>query len=260
MGMYYSLTDWSGIGAANFVGLDNFRRLIDDATFWLAFRHNLIWMAFFLTVPFVMALLAASLVARVRRGGILLRAIFIVPYILPSVVAAQVWRFLFHPDLGVGGQLAEAGIGGLDIAWLGNTDTALWAIMVGANWTWWGFLMTLLVTAIQAIPTELYDAAKIDGANRWHEFRFVTIPGIRPTLVFLLIISAVFAFQGFDFVWILTQGGPAGSSELLSTYIYKRAFVRFDAGYATAIGLTVTAISTLIVSLFAILRKRGWEI
>lgn len=256
MGLYYSLTDWSGIGAADFIGVENFRVLFfEDETFRRALLHNLIWMAFFLTVPFSIALLAAALVAQVRRGGLAIRALFILPYLLPSVVAAQIWRVLLHPDLGVAPRIA-----GLEIAWLGNGDTALAAIMVAAAWTWWGFLMTLLLTAIQAISRDLFDAAKIDGAGRWQEFRHVTLPGIRPTLVFLLMMSAIWAFQGFDFVWILTQGGPAGSSELLSTYIYKRAFLQFDVGYATAVGLTVTCIAIFTVSLFVIMRRRGWDI
>lgn len=261
VGLYYSLTDWSGIGVSKFVGLDNFVKLFtEDTTFRVALGHNLLWFVFFLTVPFVMALLIASLVAQLRRGGMLWRTIFILPYVLPSVVSAHVWRGLLHPRFGVGGQLAKIGIPGLDIAWLGNTKTALWAIMAASNWAWWGFLMTLFLAAMQSISPDLYDAAKIDGANRWHEFRHVTLPGIRPTLIFMLIMSAIWSFKGFDFAWILTQGGPAGSSELLATYIYKQAFQRFEMGYATAIGLTVTCISGMIVVLFVILRRRGWEI
>lgn len=260
-GLYYALTDWSGIGKATFVGLDNFRKLFtEDPNFGLALRHNLMWLVFFLTVPFGMALLAASLVARIKRGGMLLRTLFIIPYVLPSVVSAHIWRALLHPRLGIGAQLAAIGIPGLDIAWLGRTETALGAIMFASNWTWWGFLMMLFLAAMQAISPELYDAAKIDGANRWHEFRHVTLPGIRPTLLFMLTMSAIWSFMGFDFAWILTQGGPAGASELLATYIYKMAFMRFRAGYATAIGLTVTCISGMFVLLFGALRRRGWEI
>lgn len=260
-GLYYSFTDWSGLGTPTFIGLDNFRKLFtEDVNFKLAMGHNLLWMVFFLTVPFAMALFAASLVARVRRVGMLYRTLFILPYLLPSVVGAQVWRLLFSGRLGVGAQLAKIGIPGFDIAWLGNANTALWAIMFASNWTWWGFLMTLFLTAMQAIPLDLYDAAKIDGANRWQEFRHVTLPGIRPTLFFMLLMSAIWSFMGFDFAWILTAGGPGGASELLSTYIYKMAFMHFKAGYATAIGLTVTCVSGIFVVLFVAMRRRGWEI
>jgi raffinose/stachyose/melibiose transport system permease protein len=132
--------------------------------------------------------------------------------------------------------------------------------MFADNWHWWGFLMILFLTAMQNIPMDLYDAAKIDGANRWQEFLNVTLPGIRPTVMFMLMMTAIWSFLGFDYVWILTEGGPAGSSELVATYLYKQAFQRFEAGYAAAIGITISAIAGFIATLFAILRQRGWEV
>jgi raffinose/stachyose/melibiose transport system permease protein len=120
--------------------------------------------------------------------------------------------------------------------------------------------MILFLTAMQNIPLDLYDAAKIDGANRWQEFLNVTLPGIRPTVMFMLMMTAIWSFLGFDYVWILTAGGPGGSSELVATYLYKQAFQRFEAGYAAAIGITISAIAGLIATLFAVLRQRGWEV
>jgi raffinose/stachyose/melibiose transport system permease protein len=120
--------------------------------------------------------------------------------------------------------------------------------------------MVLFLAAMQNIPPDLYDAAKIDGANRWQEFRHVTIPGIRPTLVFMLMMTAIWSFLVFDYVWILTQGGPAGSSEVLGTFLYKQAFNRFEAGYAAAIGLTMSLFAGMIIGVFVTLRRRGWEI
>jgi raffinose/stachyose/melibiose transport system permease protein len=182
------------------------------------------------------------------------------PYILPSVIVASIWRNLLSPSLGLGGQLAAAGVPGLDIAFLGNTKTALLTIAFVDNWHFWGFLMVLFLAAMQNIPVDLYDAAKIDGANRWQEFRHVTIPGIRPTLAFMLMMVAIWSFLVFEYVWILTQGGPAGASEVLGTMIYKQAFNRFEAGYAAAIGLTMSFFAMLIIGLFTLLRRRGWEI
>lgn len=258
-GVYYALTDWSGYGAAEFIGLQNFRDLLNDRNFRLAFQHNLWWLLFFVTVPFILALLVATLLSQVRRGAMAMRTAFFVPYILPSVVAAFIWRMLYNPDLGVGAQLAKIGIPGLDHAYLGDKNLALAAIMFADNWHWWGFLMILFLTAMQNIPTDLYNAAQIDGANRWQEFRHVTLPGIRPTLLFMLMMTAIWSFLGFDYVWILTEGGPAGSSELVATFLYKQAFQRFEAGYAAAIGITISAIAGLIATAFAMLRKLGWE-
>jgi raffinose/stachyose/melibiose transport system permease protein len=113
---------------------------------------------------------------------------------------------------------------------------------------------------MQSIPMELYDAAKIDGANRWQEFRYVTLPGIRPVVLFMLMMTAIWSFLVFEYIWILTQGGPAGSSEVLGTLVYKNAFNRFEAGYGAAQGVTISMFAGFIILMFIYLRRRGWEI
>lgn len=256
--LYYSLTDWSGIGSAEFVGLENFRELLfSDRNFRQAFQHNVLWLGFFLTVPVILALAAAALLSSVRRGGMLFRTVLFIPYILPSVVTAFIWRVLLSPRRGIGAQL---GVEWLSHPFLGDPRTSLLSIAFVDNWHWWGFLMVLFLSAMQSIPPELYDAARIDGANRWQEFRHVTIPGIRPTLVFMLMMTAIWSFLVFDYIWILTQGGPARSSEVLGTYLYKQAFNRFEAGYAAAIGLTISSLAGVIIGLFTHMRRRGWEV
>lgn len=120
--------------------------------------------------------------------------------------------------------------------------------------------MVLFLTAMQGISQDLYDAAKIDGAHRIKEFLHVTIPGILPTRAFMMMLVAIWSFLVFDYVWILTQGGPANASEVLGSYLYKQVFHRFEAGYASAIGLTMSLCAGFIIGLFALLRKRGWEI
>ncbi|MEZ4661813.1 MAG: sugar ABC transporter permease [Caldilineaceae bacterium] len=258
---YYSLTDWSGIGPAEYVGLKNFQELIfEDRNYRAALQHNISWLLFFMTVPFFMALVAAALLAQIKRGSMLFRAVMFIPYILPSVIIVSIWRNLLSPRLGIGAQLASWGIGGLDRAFLGETTTALLTIAFIDNWHFWGFLMVLFLAAMQNIPPELYDAAKIDGANRRQEFRHVTIPGILPTLSFMLLMVGIWSFLVFDYVWLLTQGGPAGASEVMATYLYKQAFNRFEAGYASAIGLSMSLFAGVIISVFVILRRRGWEI
>ncbi len=260
-GVYYSLSEWSGIGEAKFIGLENFRRLFfEDEAFRRALGNNVVWLLFFLTVPFALALLASSLLSRIRSGGMIYRSLLFIPYLLPSVVTAMIWRNLMNPRMGLGAQLANIGIPGLDVALLGRTDTALLSIAFIDNWHYWGFLMVLFLTAMQAIPMELYDAAKIDGANRWQEFRFVTLPGIRPVVLFMLMMTAIWSFLVFEYIWILTQGGPAGSSEVLGTLVYKNAFNRFEAGYGAAQGVTISMFAGMIILSFVYLRRRGWEI
>jgi raffinose/stachyose/melibiose transport system permease protein len=258
--VYYSMTDWNGIGAASWVGLENFQKLIGDSGFLHAFRNNVIWLAMFLTVPIAMALAAAGLLAPIRKGAIVFRMALFIPYVLPSVVTAALWRGLLSPDRGIPALLTDLGVPGFDIAFLGNSRTALPAIGFVDNWHWWGFLMVLFLASMQNIPPDLYESARLDGASRWQEFRDVTLPGIRPTLIFMILMTTIWSFLTFDYIWILTQGGPAGASEVLAVLVYKEAFNNFNAGYASAIGLTMSFFVGCVIAIFQVLRRRGWEI
>ncbi len=266
---YYSMTDWSGIGAAEWVGFQNFQQMIfEDSSYRSALFNNVKWLLVFLTIPFAMALIAAQLLAPVRKGAMWFRTLLFIPYVLPSVINANIWRNLMSPRQGLGAQVAEWGENQLGTdqlavfgtAFLGKTETALMSIAFVDNWHFWGFLMVLFLTAMQGISQDLYDAAKIDGANRLNEFIHVTIPGILPTLAFMMMLVAIWSFLVFDYVWILTQGGPANSSEVLGSYLYKQVFNRFEAGYASAIGLSMSMFAGIIIGIFALLRRRGWEI
>lgn len=250
--LYYSTTEWSGMGAAEFVGLDNFLRLIEDPNYLRALGNNIKWMAFFLTVPFALSLFAAFLLSQIRKGGFFYRLLIFIPYILPSVVTASIWRNLLNPRQGL------ISIFGVEVALLGNSETALLTIAFIDNWHFWGFLTILFLTAMQSISPVLYDAAKIDGANGRQLFRHVTLPGIRPTILFMLVMTAIWSFLVFEYVWILTEGGPAGSTDVLGVVVYKNAFRRFEAGYAAAQGLTMSMFSGFIVLVFLLLRKLGW--
>ena len=261
-GVYMSLTDWTGVGReVNFVGLDNYHELFfEDETFGKSLGNNIIWMAFFLTVPFILALFCATTLGQVKRGGMVYRSILFIPYVLASVVTTTIWKNLLNPRQGIGAALAELGIQGFDVAYLGRSDSALMAIAFIDNWHFWGFLMILFLAAMQAIPPVLYDAAKIDGANRWQEFRHVTLPGIRPTLLFMFMMVAIWSFLAFDYIWLLTQGGPGGASEVIATQLYKNAFYRFEAGYGAAQGVVISIFAGVIILIFVSLRRRGWDI
>jgi raffinose/stachyose/melibiose transport system permease protein len=258
--VYYAFTDWSGLGAAKWIGLDNFRRLLADEIFWQALRNNLIWCGLFLTVPIAMALLGASVLAGVRRGQVFFRIVYFIPYVMASVVVAAVWRNILNPSVGIGVQLANLGLTWADVKFFGDTRVALYSVAFVDNWHWWGYLLVLYLAAMQSVDHSLYESARLEGANRWQEFVHVTLPGIRPTLIFTLLITVIFSFLAFDYINILTGGGPANASEVLSTLTYKAAFRRFEAGYAAAIGLTTSFIVMIFGGLFVVLRRRGWEI
>jgi raffinose/stachyose/melibiose transport system permease protein len=257
---YIAFTEWSGFGSPAFIGLENFQNLFQDRIFFKALGNNLIWTGLFLTIPVFMGLTGAYLMAGIKRGQVVYRLIFFVPYVISSVVNTQIWRFILNPRNGIGAWLAERGITFLDFAVLGSPDTALYGVAFVDNWHFWGFLVVIYLAAMSAVDTELYEVARLDGATRFQQFRFVTLPSIRPTLVFTLLMIIIWSSLVFDYVYILTGGGPAHGSEVMATYLYDQAFFRFEVGYAASVGVMMTLWVMITVGIFVYLRKRGWEI
>lgn len=251
--VYYSLTDWSGLGPAKFIGLENYTKAFADPDVHQALLHNVIWFVLFGTVPLAMGLLGAYLLSQVRRFQMLFRALYFIPYVVASVVNAAVWKMLLSPTSGIGKQF------GIDHSWLGDTSTSLLSVNFVVDWHWWGFLAVIFLAAMQSIDPELYDAASVDGANRWQQYLSVTLPGIRPTMIFVLLMTVIWTLKAFDYIYIMTQGGPAGSSEVVSTLMYDEAFNQYSAGYAAALGLSMTVITAAILAVYQYLRKKGWE-
>jgi raffinose/stachyose/melibiose transport system permease protein len=252
--MYYSLTDWSGLGPAQYIGFENYRRAFSDPEFRQALLHNLEWLALFLTVPGILGLLGAFLLSQIRRGQILFRTIYFIPYVVASVINAAVWKNLLSPTNGIGAQL------GTDHAFFGDPATALLSVNFVVDWHWWGFLAVIFLAAMQGVDPELYEAAKLDGANRWQQYRYVTLPGIRPTLVFLALMTVIWSLKAFDYIFIITKGGPAGASEVVSTLMYKEAFNKYEAGYAASLGLSMAFVTALVLAVYEVIRRRRqWE-
>lgn len=260
MSVRYSFTDWSGVGPAHPVGLANYRRLVGDPEFHSALAHNLLWTAFFLVVPISMGLLGAFLLSRVGRWQLLFRVVYFIPYVVATVVNAAIWDNLLDPEAGFGAGLDRLGVGLLaGVNFLGDPSLALPAVAFVNNWQWWGFLVVVFLAAMQGVNHSLYEAARLDGANRWQEFRHVTLPAIQPTLLFLVLMTIIWSFLVFDYVFILTQGGPAGATDVLGTVLYRNAFANNEAGYAAAYGVVMGLISVAVVSGYlALRRRRGW--
>jgi raffinose/stachyose/melibiose transport system permease protein len=251
--VYFSLTDWSGIGRAHWVGLDNYLELAGDPEFGTALWHNILWTAFFLVVPMAMGLFGAFALTRIRRGRLLLRVVYFVPYIVASVVTSAIWKNLLSPDLGIGRML--------HVNVLGNIHLALPAVEIVNNWAWWGFLVVVFLAAMRDVNPNLYEAAALDGAGTFGQFWHVTLPSIRPTFLFLGLMTIIWSFLSFDYVYVLTQGGPAGSTDLLSTLLYRDAFGELRAGYASAIGVVMALISAVVVIGYLAVRKRkDWTV
>ena len=259
--IYYSFTDWSGIGDATFTGLDNYTRAFNDLDLRNAALHNVMWFVLFLTIPTVLGLLAAQLLSRARRFQMLFRTIFFIPYITASVVNAAVWKSLLNPTNGVGVALADAGIPFFrDTAFFGDPRLSLFSVNFVVDWHWWGFLAVIYLAAMQGVDPSLYEAARVDGANRWDEFRHITIPGILPTLVFMFLMTIIWSLKVFDYVYIITRGGPGDASQVISTLMYDDVFSKFEAGDGAAIGLSMSFVIIVVLAAYFYLRRRGSEL
>ncbi|SJZ59564.1 carbohydrate ABC transporter permease [Consotaella salsifontis] len=230
---------WDGITTPAFVGLQNFQALWVDHVFWTALGNNLIWTAIFLVVPIAIGLVAATMLLVVRRGSMVFQVIYFLPMVIATAILARVWQgMIYSPVSGVNGLLQRTGFQTLDP--LTQPSTALFGIATVDLWHWWGFLCVIFFAALRQVPHEQIEAARIEGASFWQMMRYVLLPGIRPTITLMMIMTVIWSFLVFDFVYILTQGGPAFSSEVLSTLAYRSAFYDLAVGKAAAVSIVIS--------------------
>lgn len=256
--IYYAFTKWNGLSEPVFIGLDNFKRMLKDYDFLFAMKNNLIWMAIFLIVPFILGLGMALVFTKIGKVQMIFRTLCFLPYVISATVSGKIFSIFYSPYSGLGSIFEKLGIKALaGFAPLGNEKQALYAAAFVDNWHWWGFVMVLFLGALQQVDPALYEAAKVDGANRFQELLHVSIPGIRQTIAFVLIMTIIWSFLTFDYVYIMTNGGPANSTEIMSTYIYKNAFVKYRAGYANALCVIQTGVCILLYFLQRYISKKG---
>ncbi len=239
-----------------FAGLDNYRALLDDDTFMLALRNNLLYAAVTIPLAVGLALLMALAVNRRLRGGAMARAAFFIPSLLPMVAIANLWLFFYSPQIGLLNQfLAWFSLPAVN--WLGNPDTALYCLMAVSVWREAGFFMIFYLAALQQIDPRLGEAADIEGASRCYFFRRIQWPLLMPTTLFILINASMNAFRIVDQVVTMTNGGPDNSTHLLLFYIYRTAFSYWDLHYAAAMTSVLLAILAAIALIkFTLLDKR----
>jgi raffinose/stachyose/melibiose transport system permease protein len=255
-----STVQWDGLRPPIFVGLGNFVEIVTrDDVFWRAFTNNLRWMAVFLTVPIVLGLLAAVLVGTVGRSQFLYRTIFFLPYIFAAAVVARMFGYLYHPFYGINLVFKQIGLPDLARPWLGDPNIAIYAVMFASLWHFWGFDFLVFLAALQQLDRALYEAAALDGATRWQSFRYVTLPLLRPTLVFVVLITTLWSFNAFEYVYIMTQGGPAHASQLMATWIYSSAVAGQRIGYASALAVLLTLLASGVIAAYIYLRRKGLE-
>lgn len=239
-----SFTNWDMLTPATFVGFDNYVRLFKDPDFWNALKVTSIFVFWNISVQTVLALLLAAIMSRVAQSN-LVRALLLLPWLLSNVVVALLWMWLLDPTLGI----VNVGIErlGLDsVAFLGNPKTALITIALITVWRYLGYTALLIFSGMQSIDNTVYEAGAIDGASEWTMFWKITLPLLRPVLVFVMVTSIIGSFQVFDMVAIITKGGPINSTKVFNWLIYEQAFVRFNMGYATALSVMLFLILAVI--------------
>ena len=249
-----SLTDWNIVGPRRFVGLANYRRLLTDPSFWQVMGNTFEYLIVGVIVSLGLAFLVAYHLDRVRVGHALLRALYFVPHITTAVAMAWVWRWLYQPvPIGaINDFLVRVGLP--QQPFLRSTEQALFAVLVPAIWAGIGFQIVIFLAGLKAIPQEYYEAAAIDGAGSWRALVNVTVPLLRPTIVFLVVVSSIGFLRIFDYVYSMTngQGGPLDSTKPLVLKIYETAFGHFQMGYAAA----QTVVLFVILLLISLLQLR----
>ena len=227
--------------------LANFQRLFTDNFFLSAMGHTLVYAASALICEFLLGRGLALLMNRQIRGRTFFRAALLVPMMLPAVVVGVVWRLMLNPNFGaINGTLKGLGLDTEQLTWTASPRLALMSVILVDVWQWTPFVFLVLLAGLQAIPQEPYEAAKIDGSNRWQTFRYVTLPLLKPAILIALLLRTMDLLRVFDQIFILTEGGPGFATETISLYIYRTAFRFFDFGYAAAMSFVLLTITNVI--------------
>lgn len=237
--VYFSTFNWNGLGpAVKYIGIDNYIKILSDEVFLIAVKNVLVIIVCSLGLQLPLAMLLAVLVGRDLPGRGLFRTIFFLPYVLSEVNTAIMWMLLYNadPERGLFNGILVA-LGLTPVAWLGDMKVVLLAVFVTLTWKYFGFHMLLYLTGLQNIPTEIEEAARMDGANAFQNFFHITLPLLSSPIKTSVYMSVLGSIQQFIVVWIMTGGGPVNASETMATYMYRFGFVRFQLGYGSGVAI-----------------------
>ncbi|MEI4273581.1 sugar ABC transporter permease [Klenkia sp. LSe6-5] len=255
--VWLSLYSSSGFGPREFVGADNYTELFGDSTFWRATANTGLYALLTVPVSLALGLGIALAMNRPLRGRGVLRGIYYVPYVISGVVVAVAGRWIFNENVGVVNRLLRSA--GLDgVPWQSDAVGAMGSLVLISIWTKVGFVMVVYLAGLQSIPKEYLEAAQTDGAGRWQRLRYVVVPLLKPTTIFLVVLGVIESFQVFDVVYVLTGGGPGNATEMLVTYAYAEGFDARRQGYAATIGV-VTYLFIAVLTALWYRRQRAQE-
>ena len=238
--LYTSLFEWNGIGAARFVGLENYGTLAQDTLFRQGLGRVALWAGLAIAFKVGTALVLASMLRVPIRGERFFTGAFFVPVVISSAAISLMFTLLYDPDVGlIDVVLRGIGLGSLAHAWLAEENTALYAVIAVPVWHTIGYFFVILLAAARNVPRELYEAAQIDGAGAFVSFRRITIPSLWPVLQVCMILAITAALKSFDYVFVMTKGGPGTATEVPATYMFRTIFTGLQLGYGTAMATAI---------------------
>ncbi|MEH7116476.1 sugar ABC transporter permease [Neobacillus vireti] len=259
--IYSSLFSWTPFSdTREFVQLHNYSRLFDDSIFFTAIKNNLIHSVISLLIQVFGALVLAAILEDTvfRKFSPLLRTVYFFPVLIPITVTGLLFSFIYNPQIGLLNKALDViGLGQYTTGWLGESGTAFYAVAAMGQWIGLGYTTMLFIVAIQNIPQELYEAAKIDGCNKIQSFFYITLPQVKEMAFVVVIFTLSQSMLTFADVYVLTKGGPGNSTQVLSTYLYQKAFVDNEMGYASAIANIIFLISIVFYIIQSKLFKSG---
>ncbi|MCL6547588.1 MAG: sugar ABC transporter permease [Alicyclobacillus sp.] len=261
MSLYLPFTDWNGLNTPKFIGLRNFAEAFHDPVVGRAFLNNLEWAGFWITIPMIFSFILAYLLRKVRRGQTMYQAMYFSTSIMTVTVAGQIWLWIYDPFSGVNFYLDKWGLKFLEWPGLTVLSLALLSVLFADMWRGFGGNVIWLLAAMTQMDKSIEEAAMIDGAGRLKILLHVVLPQLRPTLVILFLLTILGSFGAFETVYVMTGGGPAHTTETLSTYYYSLSVTARRAGYASSLAIFHMMIAMVLIVVYAVLRKRkGWEV
>lgn len=241
----------------SFAGLANFRAVL-DTSFWPDLRRTVVFTVGATAVPFVLGLVLALALNVPLRGRAVLRGLFLIPWVVPSVVVSFLWLWIFNANYGVlNGALLRLHLIDGSVAWLGQPGTAMAAVIVAKSWASFPWMAVMLLAGMQTVPGELYEAAAMDGAGAVRRFVAITVPHVRPIAGIVVLLEFIWNFQHFDTIYVLTNGGPAKATTTLAVDLYQTAFTGFDVGRAGAIGALWMVILLVLTAVYVQVSERS---
>lgn len=250
-------TNLLNLSAQTFVGLENFVEMLGDPTFHVALRNSIVWTVGNVAFQLFFGMIGALLLNQAIKGRGIIRGLVLLPWATPSVLVALMWMWILDPNLGILNEMLQAlGLQDTPVAWLADPATALPTLMFIDIWQGIPFFAVMLLAALQAVPHELTEAAKIDGANAWRNYWHIVLPLIMPTILITTILRLIWTANYFDLILILTNGGPANASLTIPLHAYHTAYRGFDFGGAAALGVTqALALMGLVIIYMRLTRK-----